>query len=310
MSANQKIPDFLEAQVKKMGSPDEDNKSEIKPLPTVMSIDVPALASDEIVNFMISDEKPNLPSESKNPKVEQDSLAAEQPTQAGPSRSLSVLRYLEILQTQPASAASVQNKQTEADSTSADDNSAKSLAGNSDHLVKPVIGDVSAEETQHAGEKQRTVHPKKRKCQSPEDPQDPLSDKKVSKTVATALNESEEKVSVCKELWQWGHGQTTEAWSNCHVSIDNSWINPARLSKEVERILKIRLEQVQMRAKEKQKKLKAVARKLKEGKEVITGLSEKNERQLEAIGVLNQQLKAEKEAHTNDLQVMSKQVRI
>ena len=306
MSANQKIPDFLEAQVKKKGSPDEDNKSEIKPLPTVMSIDVPALASDEIVNFMISDEKPNLPSESKNPKVEQDSLAAEQPAQTGPSRSLSVLRYLEILQTQPASAASVQNKQTEADSTSADDNSAKSLAGNSDHLVKPVIGDVSAEETQHAGEKQRTVHPKKRKCQSPEDPQDPLSDKKVSKTVATPLNESEEK------LWQWGvkDSHITEAWTNCHVSIDNSWINPARLSKEVKRILKIRLEEVQMRAKKNGKKLKAVACKLKEGEEVITGLSEKNERQLEAIGVLNQQLKAEKEAHTNDLQVMSKQVRI
>ena len=296
MSANQKIPDFFEAQVKKKGSPDEDNKSEIKPLPTAMSMDVPALASDEIVNFMISDEKPNLPSELKNPKVEQDSLAAEQPAQAGPSRSLSVLRYLEILQTQPASAsaASVQNKQTEADSTSANDNSAKSLAGNSDHLVKAVIGDVSAEETQHAGEKQRTVHPKKRKWQYPEDPQDPLSDKKVSKTVATALNESEEKVSGCEELWQWGHGQTTEAWSNCHVSIDNSWINPARLSKEVERILKIRLEEVQQRAKENGEKAKAAACEVKEGEEVITGLSEKNERQLEAIGVLNQQLKAEK----------------
>ena len=287
-----------------------DNNSEMNQLPAMMLAFIPAITSDEIENFLISDEM----AKPKNPEVTEDSLeqgpVAEQPAQAGPSRSLSVLRYLEILQTQPASAASVQNKQTEADSTSADDNSAKSLAGNSDHLVKPVIGDVSAEETQHAGEKQRTVHPKKRKCQSPEDPQDPLSDKKVSKTVATALNESEEKVSVCKELWQWGHGQTTEAWSNCHVSIDNSWINPARLSKEVKRILKIRLEEVQMRAKKNGKKLKAVACKLKEGEEVITGLSEKNERQLEAIGVLNQQLKAEKEAHTNDLQVMSKQVRI
>ena len=53
-------------------------------------------------------------------------------------------------------------------------------------------------------------------------------------------------------------------------------------------------------------KAKAAAGKVKEGEEVIARLSEKNERQLEAIGVLNQELKAEKEAHT----YMSKQVRI
>ena len=152
------------------------------------------------------------------------------------------------------------------------------------------------------------VHPKKRKWQSSEDPQDPSNDKKVPKTVATPLNESEEKTSGCEELWQWGvkDSHITEAWTNCHVSIDNSWINPARLSKEVERILKIRLEEVQQRAKENGEKAKAAACEVKEGEEVIALLSEKNERQLEAIGVLNQQLKAEKEAHT----YMSKQVRI
>ena len=156
------------------------------------------------------------------------------------------------------------------------------------------------------------VHPKKRKWQSSEDPQDPSNDKKVPKTVATPLNESEEKTSGCEELWQWGvkDSHITEAWTNCHVSIDNSWINPARLSKEVKRILKIRLEEVQMRAKENGEKAKAAACEVKEGEEVIALLSEKNERQLEAIGVLNQELKAEKEAHTNDLQGMSKQVRI
>ena len=273
----------------------------MNPLPTMMSVDVPALTSDEIVNFLVSDEIANLPSEPNNPEVD-----AEQPgqAQAGPSRSLSILGYLEIPEGQPASAASVQNKQTEADSTMAIDNSAE----NSDHLVKAVtvIGDVFTKETEHSGEKQRTVHPKKRKWQSSEDPQDPLSDKKVSKTVATPLNESEEK------LWQWGvkDSHITEAWTNCHVSIDNSWINPARLSKEVERILKIRLEEVQQRAKENGEKAKAAACEVKEGEEVIALLSEKNERQLEAIGVLNQELKAEKEAHTNDLQGMSKQVRI
>ena len=303
MSAKQQISDFVEAEVKEEGSPDEDNNSEMNPLPTMMSVDVPAVTSDEIVNFLVSDEIANLPSEPKNPEV-----VAEQPgqAQADPSRSLAILGYLEIPQGQPASASasagSVQNKQTEADSTTANDNSAENI----DHLVKAVIGDVFTVETEHSGEKQRMVHPKKRKWQSSEDPQDPLSDKKVSKTVATPLNKSEEM------LWQWGvkDSHITEAWTNCHVSIDNSWINPARLSKEVKRILKIRLEEVQMRAKKNGKKLKAVACKLKEGEEVITGLSEKNERQLEAIGVLNQQLKAEKEAHTNDLQVMSKQVRI
>ena len=299
MSAKQQISDFLEAEVKEEGSPDEDNNSEMNPLPTMMSVDVPALTSDEIVNFLVSDEIANLPSEPNNPEVD-----AEQPgqAQAGPSRSLSILGYLEIPEGQPASAASVQNKQTEADSTMANDNSAE----NSDHLVKAVIGDVFTVETEHSGEKQRMVHPKKRKWQSSEDPQDPLSDKKVSKTVATPLNESEEK------LWQWGvkDSHITEAWTNCHVSIDNSWINPARLSKEVERILKIRLEEVQQRAKENGEKAKAAACEVKEGEEVIALLSEKNERQLEAIGVLNQELKAEKEAHTNDLQGMSKQVRI
>ena len=39
-------------------------------------------------------------------------------------------------------------------------------------------------------------------------------------------------------------------------------------------------------------------------------LIEKNERQLEAMGVLNQELKETKEAETNNLQDMSKQVRI
>ena len=295
MSAKQQISDFLEAEVKEEGSPDEDNNSEMNPLPTMMSVDVPALTSDEIVNFLVSDEIANLPSEPNNPEVD-----AEQPgqAQAGPSRSLSILGYLEIPEGQPASAASVQNKQTEADSTTANDNSAENI----DHLVKAVIGDVFTVETEHSGEKQRMVHPKKRKWQSSEDPQDPLSDKKVSKTVATPLNKSEEM------LWQWGvkDSHITEAWTNCHVSIDNSWINPARLSKEVKRILKIRLEEVQMRAKENGEKAKAAACEVKEGEEVIALLSEKNERQLEAIGVLNQELKAEKEAHT----YMSKQVRI
>ena len=111
MSAKQQISDFLEAEVKEEGSPDEDNNSEMNPLPTMMSVDVPAVTSDEIVNFLISDEIANLPSKPKKPEV-----VAEQPgqAQADPSRSLAILGYLEIPQGQPASGAgSVHLKQTE-----------------------------------------------------------------------------------------------------------------------------------------------------------------------------------------------------
>ena len=90
-------------------------------------------------------------------------------------------------------------------------------------------------------------------------------------------------------------------WANCHVSIDNSWINPARLSKEVERIMKIKLEKMEQRAKENAEKLKAAFENVVEKEKEETRLKEKNERHLEAIGVLNKELKEEKETHMIDL---------
>ena len=62
------------------------------------------------------------------------------------------------------------------------------------------------------------------------------------------------------------------------------------------------------------KKLKREARKSHGASctsiDVVGQLIEENERQLEAIRVLNRELKEAKEAHTNNLQDMSTQVRI
>ena len=83
MSTRQQISDSLEAEVREEGSPDV-GSSETNPVPSMISVDVPALISDKIENF---------PEEPKNPEVTQDppeeSLGAlEQASQAGPSRSL------------------------------------------------------------------------------------------------------------------------------------------------------------------------------------------------------------------------------
>ena len=133
--------DFLEAEEKEEGSPDVDKNSEMNQLPTMMEVDLPALTLDEIDNFLISDEMANLPLQRKNPEVTQDSLelglVGEQPAQAGPSRSLSILGYLEMPQGQPASGAgSVQNKQTEAGSTTANDRLEKVQQSATEHEKK------------------------------------------------------------------------------------------------------------------------------------------------------------------------------
>ena len=68
MSSKEQTSDSLEAEVKGRGSPDVGNKkgsSETNPLPSVVSVDVPALISDEIGDF---------PEEPKNPELTQDLL--------------------------------------------------------------------------------------------------------------------------------------------------------------------------------------------------------------------------------------------
>ena len=57
-----------------------------------------------------------------------------------------------------------------------------------------------------------------------------------------------------EDVWDLWRGVTTDrfyASIKCRVTIDNSWVNPAKLSKEVQRMLKIQLEEVQQNAKEK-----------------------------------------------------------
>ena len=299
MSSKEQTSGSHEAEVKEKGNPDVGNKkesSETIPLPSMISVDAPALNSEENANF---------PKEPKNPEVTRDPLeeslgADDQPTQAGPSRSPPILGCLEISQEQPVSGAtgSVLNKQTEADSTTANDNSIKSLPENGDHYG--ANGEVFAKDTKENGEKERCLHPKKRKWQSSEDSQDPLCVEKV-----TLLEESE--TSECKDLFQWRtkHVDTTDEnfarWTNCHVNIDNSWLNPVRLLKEVQRIMKIKLEKMEESTAENEENLKAAYGKMAEMEEVIARLNEKNEKHQEAIGVLNKELKDQKEAHMNDL---------
>ena len=334
MSSKEQTSGSLEAEVKEEENPDVGNKKgssdETNPLPSVIAVDVPALISDEIANFP---EKPKNPEVTSDP-LEQSLGGDDQPSQqAGPSRSLSFLEILEISQEQPASAAagSVLNKQTEADSTTANDNSIKSLPENGDRYgaVNTANGEVFAKETEEVGEKRGCLHPKKRKWQkngengengekegclhpkkrkweTSEESQDPLCVGKASKTVVTFMEESERS-----ELqWRTKHVDTTDenlaCWTNCHVTIDNSWINPSRMSKEVQRILKIRLEKMEESAAEKEEKLKAAYGKVVEMEEMIARLTEKDEKHREAIGVLNKELKDQKEKHMNDL---SKQVR-
>ena len=95
------------------------------------------------------------------------------------------------------------------------------------------------------------------------------------------------------------HMDTTDAhfacWTNCYVSIDNSWINPAALSKEVGRILKIRLQEMEQSAAENEEKLKAVFGKLAESEEKYSCLKEKYEKQVEAFGLLNKEFEEQKE---------------
>ena len=94
------------------------------------------------------------------------------------------------------------------------------------------------------------------------------------------------------------------------VNIDNSWINPARLSKEVERVLKIRIEEMQQRVVENEEKLEAAFEKVAELEEVNARLNENNERTEEALSVLNKECKELKEKYTKDLQDMSSRVRV
>ena len=94
MSAKQQKSGFLEADEKEEGSTDVDNNSEMMRAGTSTAIS--ALTSDEIVNFLISDEMANLPSEPKNPEITQDSLehglVAEQPAEAGACQSWDFLK--------------------------------------------------------------------------------------------------------------------------------------------------------------------------------------------------------------------------
>ena len=302
MSAKQQIPDFMEADVKEEGGsdPDVENKlesSEVHPqqLPAMMSADVPALTSDEIVNFLISDEIEIFPAERKTPEVTLDPLEQGiSPDQA--AQGVSIQGHLEIPQVQAASdAGPVENKQTETDRSE-----------NCPGVVTAVIVDLFDKERQqqHSGKSQRTVHPKKRKWQSSEDPQDPLNEKKVAKTAATNPSKEPEVVEKVNEC-EW-EGLTTVAnqaiaSTDCRVSIDNSWVNPIRLSKEVQRILKNRLEEVQQIAKERGEKLETALCKVKEGEEANAGLKQKNERLVE-------ELEEAKETHMKDLQELSKQV--
>ena len=146
MASKQQQADFLEAEVE--GTLDVSNKvgsSDKCKLPTKITEDLPTLTSDEI-------------SEQTNPEVTLEPLAPDEAPAAG-SR-LSILGNPD-----PGSA---QDKETEADSTIANDSSVKSMEGKNFSAVisegKAVIIDIFASDN-----KQKPLHTQKRAWESFED---------------------------------------------------------------------------------------------------------------------------------------------
>ena len=241
----------------------------------MMSADLPALMSDGLENLLI-DEIELCPTEQNNPEVTLDLL--EQglaPDQAQPGSNQaqpgSSLEQVENPQMQAASdAGSVENTQSEAESS--DDGSGV--------VVGAFFGETKPSDSSETTPNGKKDSPNKRKWQSSEGSLDSLSEKKVSKT-----------------------------WTDCHVTINNSWINPARLLKEVQRILKKRLEEAQWSEKDNAEKLETAICKVKEEEEVIAGLKEKNERLVEELGEKEKELEEEEKTHLKIQQDLSKQVR-
>ena len=238
----------------------------------MMSADLPALMSDGLENLLI-DEIELCPTEQNNPEVTLDLL--EQglaPDQAQPGSNQaqpgSSLEQVENPQMQAASdAGSVENTQSEAESS---DDGSGAVAG-------AFFGEAKPSDSSKTTPNGKKDSPNKRKRQSSEGSLDPLGEKKVSKT-----------------------------WTDCHVTINNSWINPARLLKEVQRILKKRLEEAQRSEKDNAEKLETAICKVKEEEEVIAGLKEKNERLVEELGEKEKELEEEEKTHVKIQQDLSK----
>ena len=147
-------------------------------------------------------------------------------------------------------------------------------------VVGAFVGEAKPSDSSKTTPNGKKDSPNKRKRQSSEGSLDPLGEKKVSKT-----------------------------WTDCHVTINNSWINPARLLKEVQRILKKRLEEAQRSEKDNAEKLETAIFKVKEEEEVIAGLKEKNERLVEELGEKEKELEEEEKTHLKIQQDLSKQVK-
>ena len=329
---------FLEAEEEE--SPDVDKNSEMNQLPSVMVVELPALTFDEIENFLISDEMANLPSEPKNPEVTQDSLeqglVAEQPAEADPSKSLSILGYLEMPQGQePASGAgSVQNKQTKANEIR--------LSKEVEEVLKIRLEKVQ----QSAKENEEKTKSAACKVKEGEDasalspsPSTTVSEATYSPSWSPATTDSESdsdsstttagctspppRKFVTAQLLVQGELSEYEKIRVANIKEKNELLRTLQKDwqgfkeseglvaavKTREKPVKTREKTVKTREKGAKKLKKREARKSPgtscSSKDVGRPI-EKNERQL---GVLNQEL-GTKEAHTNNLQDMSKQVRI